>query len=64
MHMYVHSVREMYLATKTKYGRQKRVDLEGKGEEVGGVEGGDTVIRIYYCEKNIYFQQKRGKTQL
>jgi hypothetical protein len=37
---------------------KKGVDLDGRrgGEELGGVEGGETIIRIYYVEKNPYFQ--------
>ena len=36
---------------------RKGVDLEGKGggEELGGINGGKTVIRIYYMRKT-YFQ--------
>ena len=36
---------------------RKGVDLDGRdgGEELGGVEGEETVIRIYYVRKNIFF---------
>jgi hypothetical protein len=36
---------------------RKRVDLDEKrcGEELGGVEGGKTILRIHYERKTIYF---------
>lgn len=37
---------------------RKRVDAGGRGdgEEVGGLDGGETVIRIYYVRGTVYFQ--------
>lgn len=37
---------------------RKGVDAGGRGdgEEVGGLDGGETVIRIYYVRGTIYFQ--------
>jgi hypothetical protein len=37
---------------------RKGMDLNGRGggEELGGSEGGETVIEIYYVRKKIYFQ--------
>lgn len=37
------------------------LDRKGGGEETGGVEGGETKIKIYYGKK-IYFQQKEKKS--
>jgi hypothetical protein len=44
--------------------RQKRVDPDGRGsgEELGGVEGKESVIRIYYV-RNKSFQSKNKKTK-
>lgn len=33
---------------------RKRVDLDANAEELGGAEGGETIMRIYYVTK--YFQ--------
>lgn len=39
--------------------RESAVDLDGKGnvEELGGIAGGETIIRIYFTNKN-YVQYK------
>jgi len=48
--------------------RQKRgVDLDrrGNGEELGGIQGGETVIRIYYVTKNRFsIKELKDKTNL
>lgn len=38
--------------------RQTLVDVRGGGEELGGVDRGETVIRIYYTGKD-YILNKR-----
>lgn len=41
---------------------EKVVDLNGRGggKELGGVGGGETVVRTYYIKKNL-FQRKEKK---
>lgn len=31
-------------------------NVKGGGKELGGLEGGETIIRIYYARGQIYFQ--------
>ena len=40
---------------------RKGVDLDGRrgGEELGGVEGGETIIRIYYVRKKSIFNKRK-----
>lgn len=41
------------------------MDPEGRkdGEELGGVKGGETIIKTYCMENIIYFSIKRGKRE-
>jgi hypothetical protein len=41
---------------------RKRVDPEGRrsGEELRGLQGGDTVIRIYCIKKEYIFSRKKN----
>ena len=41
------------------------MDPEGRkdGEELGGVKGGETLIKIYCMERIIYFSIKIGKRE-
>lgn len=47
---------------------RKEVDLRdrgrGGGEEVGEVEIGETITRIYYKIKRLYFQQKKNMKKI
>ena len=42
---------------------RERVDLDGRvsGEELRGVEGEGTIIRIYYMKKSIFSQILKNK---
>lgn len=44
---------------------RKRVDSDGTGggEALEELEGGETIIRMYYVRKKINFQQNKKKTQ-
>lgn len=42
-------------------GDRKGVDLDGRagGKKLGGVEGGSTIIRIYYVRKMTIFNKRK-----
>lgn len=43
--------------------RQEGVDPDGRGcgEKLGGVEGAEAIIRIYYVEKEVIFNKRKIK---
>jgi hypothetical protein len=43
---------------------RRDLDEKGGGEELGEIEGGKTVIRVYYVKKNLSSTKEKNKIKL
>lgn len=59
-HLWILSLRSLFLTNKRYNGSESKG--KGRWEELGGIEGKDSVIRIYFMRKESNFNKRKKES--